>query len=643
MIFKFPNSTCALPRLAILTIGLVATTFHPDIASAQNDQNEKNKRIALAKRPALDGIDFDSPTPADEANCTLESSNKIFGGRGFVIKNPAGQIIRLYTKEPDGAVHWTFFKNGNEVYREIDSNGDRRIDQYRWMGEAGTRWGIDNNQDGQIDSWKVISAEEVAYEVFQAYQTGDRMRLLRLCLTNEDLAQVKLGRELQTKVVNAVTETLQKAKSSIESNRIKQSAEFVDFSGIRPSIVPAGKMGLQQDLTIYDNTSVLFAEGDEIGNLSLGTLIKVGEAWRIVELPQFVKAEVGVTNGRLFALNSDTPVQVGPENSEVTELIAQYTKVDEKLRNESSSTSKEKLYQQRTDIILKIAATVESAQDRSLWVRMCATEASVGYQMDEYPQGLKVLGELANSDLASDDKDFVDWEYVQAKARDTRKGDESEMEAANKDYLRSLEDFVDDHPRSEYSAQALVQLAMFEEFSTSSKGEDNAIRWYEQAAESFPNSREGRFASGAKRRLTSYGERLSVSGTTLDGKSLDTDNFRRRRIVVIHYWSTQDELSLEDFDRLVSLAAKYDELAIVGVNLDDDAADARKFLRKQPKANWPQLWAEGGKQNSPLALEMGVTSVPLTLLIDKEGTVVENRAIASELDRQIQRLRNRRK
>ena len=643
MIFTIQNSTRMLHGLAILTIGLVATTLQPTIASAQNDQNEKNKRIALAKRPALEGIDFDSPTQAEEADCTLESSAKIFGGRGFVIKNPAGQIVRLYVKESNGAVHWTFFKNGNEVYREIDSDGDRRIDQYRWLGDAGTRWGIDSNQDGQIDSWKVISAEEVAYEVFQAYQTGDRTRLLRLCLNNEDLAQIKLGRELQTKVVNAVTETLQQAKNSIEANRINRSAEFVDFSGIRPSIVPAGKLGLQQDLTIYDNTSVLFAEGDQIGNLSLGTLIKVGEAWRVVELPQFVKAEVGVTNGRMFALNADAPVQVASENSEVTELIAQYTKIDEQLRSERASSSKAKLYQQRTDIILKIAETVESAQDRSLWVRMCATEASVGYQMDEYPQGLKVLGDLAESDLASEDRDFVDWEFVQAKARDTRKGDEAEMEAANDAYLKTLEEFVDEHPKSEYSAQALIQLAMFEEFSSSSKGEDNAIRWYEQAAENFPDSREGRFASGAKRRMTSYGERLSVSGRTLDGRSVDTSDFRRKKIVVIHYWSTQDELSLEDFDRLASLAAKYEELAIVGVNLDDDAAEAKSFLRKQPKADWPQLWAEGGKQNSPLALEMGVTSVPLTLLIDMEGTVVENRAIAGELDRQIQRLRNRRK
>ncbi len=648
MIFRTPKFTCnpSSFSIAIFTVATLLLVGLPEITSAapQNQsRDEKNMLIALGKKPLIKEIDFDSPDATDEAKCTIEPSDKLYGGRGFVVKNPSGQIVRLYTKEQDGAIHWTFFKNGNEVYREIDTNGDKRVDQYRWFGEAGSRWGIDKNQDGTIDTWKTISAEEVAYEVFQAFQTADRARFMRLCLSNDDLTNLKLGREAQTKVVNAVSETLKQVNSSISSKPINKSAEFIDFSGAAPSVVPAGKMGLQEDLTIYDNTSVLFSNGDEIGNLSLGTLIKVGDAWRLVELPELIKPDSGVQNGRMFVLQIATSDQVAPENSEVAALIAKYTELDEALRNANQNAAKARLYQQRTDVILKIAAASDSANDKSLWVRMCATEASIGYQTEEYPDGLKVLGELSKSKLAADEKDFVAWELIQAKASDTRKGNRAEMTQANDVYLDMLRDFAKTYPKSENTSQALLQLAMFEEFSSSRDSESKAIEWYERAAEGFPETRDGRFAAGAKRRLSCYGENLSISGTTLGGQQLNTDRFRGEKIVVIHFWSTEDELSLDDFKRLVALGAKYDEVAIVGVNLDEDATLAKNFLRqKQPKAKWPQLWAEGGKQNSPLALELGVTTIPLTILIDKKGNVSENRAIADELDRQVQRLRNRR-
>ena len=47
--------------------------------------------------------------------------------------------------------------DGIEVYRDVDSNFNGKADEYRWLGTAGSRWGIDDNEDGRIDSWKTIS------------------------------------------------------------------------------------------------------------------------------------------------------------------------------------------------------------------------------------------------------------------------------------------------------------------------------------------------------------------------------------------------------------------------------------------------------------------------------------------------------
>lgn len=636
-----------LPRFLWLSGFVLCLILPSDMVWAQN-RDEQNKLVALRKLPTQKEVDADSPNVAEADKCSIEPSTKTYGGRGFVVRNPAGSIVRLYQQKPDGGVHWTFFKNGNEVYREIDSNGDRKIDQYRWMGEAGSRWGIDTNQDGTIDSWKVISAEGVAYEAFRAFQSSDHRRLSRLCLNNNDLKALKLGQSLQQKVAGQVTKTLKALPALVQSqSRVTRSSTFVDFSGSRPSLVPAGKMGLESDLTIFDNTAALFSNGDEIGNIALGTLINVGDRWCLVELPEIVSIEKGTSNGRFF----DFPPVAGevadagenPVNDEVTKLIAQYTELDQKLRGQNAAAGNGALYQQRTDLILKIAAATENAEDRSLWVRMCASEASVGYQSGRYEKGLDALKKLAASPLAENDRDFVDWELLQASTRDTRKGSAAEVAKANEAHMESLAEFVSKHPKSENTAQALLQLAMFEEFSTGRDSADKAVEWYETAASNFPDTHEGQFAAGAKKRLTSYGQPLALSGTTLSNRKLDTASFRGKKIVVIHYWSTLEPLSLADFTLLVKLRSKYkDEVAIVGVNLDDDAEAAKNYLKsKQRDADWQHLWAAGGKQDSVHALELGVITLPLTLLIDQKGEVVENQIITDQLDREVYRLRNR--
>jgi hypothetical protein len=644
MVFKLPKFVLALSSRQILCLAAICTVCGglPNLGLAQ-DRNDENKRIALSKKPKFSNVQYDTPPAEDYEKCTVEPSAEFFAGRGFVVKNPAGQIVRMYVKENSGATHWTFFRNGNEVYREIDSNADRRVDQYRWMGEAGTRWGVDNDQNGQLDSWKVISAEEVAFEAVEAFRTNDRARFARLCLANEDLANLQLGRKLQTQVAESVTGTLKGVATVMKSTRMKESSKFVDFSGARPSVVPAGKFGLGKDLTIYDNVSALYSDGGQIKNLALGTLVKVGERWRLVELPEMMSEDATVQNGRMFVMRAEEIVETRL-NKELQGLIGEYNKVNAALKAERQPANKARLYQQRTEMILKVAAASETAEDKKLWLRMAATEASIGYQIDEYPNGIKVLEQLANAKAAATEKAFVTWELIQAKARDTRKGGSDQMREANQQYMEMLQGYVSDFPKAESSPQALLQLAMFEEFSNSGDSEENAIRWYTQAATSFPESREGRFAAGAKRRLTCYGEALNLSGTTLTNQRLDTASYRGTRNVVIHYWCTQDQLSLDDFKRLVALKAKHKDLAIVGVNLDENPTLAKNFLRqKQPNANWPHLWAEGGKLNSNLALQMGVTTVPLTMLINKQGEVVENQAITDDLDRQIQRLRNRRK
>ena len=44
---------------------------------------------------------------------------------------------------------WCYYLDGLEVYRDIDSNFNKNADQYRWFHTAGTRWGVDKDEDEQ--------------------------------------------------------------------------------------------------------------------------------------------------------------------------------------------------------------------------------------------------------------------------------------------------------------------------------------------------------------------------------------------------------------------------------------------------------------------------------------------------------------
>ena len=140
--------------------GLVSTLAMPLVA--QRNRNARNDDLtrALSFEPVQAGIDYDKPTASEIQKCKLESAEKI-GKRGHLVFDANNQILRAYLdNNKDGKPDtWSYYKDGIEVYRDIDSNFNLVADQHRWLGTAGTRWALDTDEDGKIDSWKEISPE----------------------------------------------------------------------------------------------------------------------------------------------------------------------------------------------------------------------------------------------------------------------------------------------------------------------------------------------------------------------------------------------------------------------------------------------------------------------------------------------------
>ena len=147
--------------------------------------------------PSQKDVEFETPKPAEFAKCKVDVERK---GKinGWVVLGPAGQVLRKFLDtDGDGNLdQFRFFNQGIEVYRDIDSNKNKKIDQCRWLNLGGSRWGIDLNEDGRIDRWKVISAAETSREAIRAMIAGDEAALNAIMITSEDLKYLGVHAQL---------------------------------------------------------------------------------------------------------------------------------------------------------------------------------------------------------------------------------------------------------------------------------------------------------------------------------------------------------------------------------------------------------------------------------------------------------------
>ena len=151
----------------------------------------------LKIKPVQEPVEYDQPTAEEVEKSTLAAETKGMHV-GWFLRKADGQLLRriVDTNQDKKVDLWCYYKNGIEVYRDMDSNFNGKADQYRWLGTGGTRWGIDRNGDQKIDSWKTISAAELSQELVWALKTADLGRFQAILLSEVDLGKLELGGEL---------------------------------------------------------------------------------------------------------------------------------------------------------------------------------------------------------------------------------------------------------------------------------------------------------------------------------------------------------------------------------------------------------------------------------------------------------------
>lgn len=623
---------------AALTLGSLAGLW---TATASADAPTAEQALRLA--PVQKYVEYAKPGKEEIAQCTIRAE-KEGGATAWVVRDGEGQILRRFADtNSDNVVDlWCYYRDGFEVYRDIDADGNGKADQYRWFNTAGTRWGIDRNEDGQIDAWRTISPPEVAEELVLALQTRDRARFELLLVSPRELGELGLGTKRAEGLRSTAGAALTKfAKFAGEQEVVSPNSRYVDFGGFRPATIPAGTAGSTKDVTIQDNVTALVESGGKHDQLLVGTLVKVGDAWKLFDLPRLDAAGQPATNS--FLLTSSAGVGPGSAagedapSDETQQLMADLETLDrqaEKLPADKQGPIAEK----RADLLLRLAELPANAETRMQWYRQLADMLSVAVQSGGYPQGLDRLDQLQEKLTKSDaDQDAIAHVAFQRKwAAYVLNQQDPDADAANvqKQWLADLEQFIQQYPQSADAAEAMLQLGMYQEFVGKS---EPAQVWYEKLVETFPDSPAARKAQGAIRRLTSVGKPMRLRGPGVQGGTVDLSQYRGK-LVLIQYWATWCDPCIQDMQRLKELYQKYggNGFEVIGVSLDESPDNVQQFLSAN-RLPWKQIYEPGGLDGR-LAEEMGVMTLPLMILVDEKGNVVDHSIFVAELENELKRL-----
>lgn len=599
---------------------------------------------ALKLAPIQKDVDYDIPSAADAAKCTIKAE-KVGGQTGWVVRGPNGQILRQFvdTNGDNVVDRWSYFKDGIEVYRDIDENFNGKADQYRWLNTAGMRWGLDKAEDGKIDAWKQISPEEVSAEVVMALRDKDPARFARVLLTPAEAKALGLGqaktKQLLDKVGAApgIFSELMRRQSAV-----KQATQWVHFGGTRPGLVPVGDDGATGEITAYENVLAMIETDGRDGQLSIGTLVKVGDIWKVIDAPSVPDPkQIAESPGFFFQAPNRGLESGGTEtagdgpNEKVQKMIDELSKLDEAVARATSDNEQNRLNDRRAELMLQIIENIGD-KDRVQWIRQFSDSMTAAAQTGNYPAGVEKLKVMVEK-LEKNPDDAVLVPYVKFRLLTADYGAKlqahREFNKVQSEWLDNLEQFVKDYPKAADTAEALLQLGVAQEFAGQ---EDNAKKWYRELVNDFESTPSAIKARGALNRIASVGQVLPLKAKTVTGQTDDLAKYKGK-YVLIHYWATWSEPCKTDFAELKELYAKYGKnFALIGINVDTNLADANEYLAKN-KLPWSQLWEPGGL-DSRLANEMGILTLPAMILVDDKGKVINRNAHITELDSELRSL-----
>jgi len=607
-------------------------------------QDEKLKQ-ALAYRPTQADVDYEKPDDSTEG-IVLENASLI-KQVGFIVRDSNQRMLRRFVDtDNDRKIDtWAYYNQGIEVYRDIDTDADSKPDQFQWMGPSGTRLGLALKQDRIIDKWSRISAQEATQQAVEALKSKNQTAMQSLLLTQEELKGLDLEPEISNRVEARLKLTLENLGEQLKATNLPDTVEWLHFGASYPGSISSSKSNV---IEVYDNVSAIIENGEENQQLLVGSMIRVGDAWRLIDMPSVAnRDEVPIVGGIFFqtaALNTIAMNQTPGSTTDGldSELLNDYQDAENAFREKADTLMGEKLsplHANRSKALVKIALA-SSGEDRENWVKQYADVVSSSYQAGEYPDGLIDLEtQVSAMQKASFEPKLVSYvKYRMLNAWYSRAAEKTEdLEDIQDQWRKKLNEFVTDFPASNLAPEALFQLANIDDYLGDSA---SAEKLYRRILADFPSATQAARARGAVTRLTCEGKTISLEGSTINNQSFQLSRLKGKT-VLIHYWATWCGPCKAEFEDMKAMYTKYksDGFEIVSISLDESRNDLVKYLKETDNLPWLHLYAEGGLEESPLAAQLGVIALPTMILVGADGNVTARGVSLQQVERELRKLK----
>lgn len=575
----------------------------------------------LQFQPRQPGVGCPSPTAEEQRTCKVKlAPGKRAGSSAWVLEDGRGLTLRrFFDSNGDKKIDvWSYYKDGAEIYREIDTNGNDRADQYRWLNGGGMKWGVDSNEDGKIDGWKMISAEEVGHEVFEAAAHRDLHRLQALFVSDAELRALPLPAGRADQVRAAIRDAAKRFQATLDKMpNLNDKAQFRQVEASVPQCASEGG----DDLIHYPSRAILFQGGADQKHdwLHTGEIVKVGLAWRLLDIPSQQEPN---QNPVVNPVPNQAPTD--PEAEKLKDQIAEMDKhPPEQPPTPAAHAPTVRFNMDRAQLVEKLLPRVPAGKDRDNWIKQLFDNYSTAAQHSE-PKDRRAFTRLKDlRDQAAKDPSaatmvpYADWRLLWAEYA-PKMGDQD----SQKKWVDEMAKFVQSYPRAEDTPDALFHLGMTCEFAGR---EEESKRYYHQLATNFPQHHLASKAAGAKRRLELVGNAIELQGSTLDGGTFNVAR-HKGKVVVVYYWASFCTNCAADFSKLKQLHTAYGAkgVELVLINLDDQKTVCQQFVQSNPVPGTHLFEAatDGGGLNSPYAIQYGIQGLPTLFLIGRDGKVI---------------------
>lgn len=99
--------------------------------------------------------------------------------------------------------------------------------------------------------------------------------------------------------------------------------------------------------------------------------------------------------------------------------------------------------------------------------------------------------------------------------------------------------------------------------------------------------------------------------------SLSLDDFKGK-IIILNFWASWCEPCKEEANELNKIYTNLkDSIILIGVNIWDRRENALEFIK-----NYNLKFLNLYSKDNPISVDYGITGVPETVIIDKEGNII---------------------